>query len=153
MSPRVSIHVLSNAHVEAVAAASPAWAHAIPSLLERGRTGRSTTFVALRADAALGLAELTSEDDPELKNVGVLPAVQGQGIGTRLITAAEQHAAVSHDRIRLRVGLDNPRARRLYERLGYARTGQMTTVTYEYIDDAGLRHTATETDEWMVKQI
>ena len=47
--------------------------------------------------------------------------------------------------------MDNPGARRLYERLGYVATGEMSTVTYDYVDAEGLSRTATETDERLVK--
>ena len=47
--------------------------------------------------------------------------------------------------------MDNPDARRLYQRLGYAPTGELSTVTYEYVDAEGVARTATETDEMLVK--
>ncbi|MBD3669228.1 MAG: peptidase C39 family protein [Gammaproteobacteria bacterium] len=59
-----------------------------------------------------------------LYSVAVLPAFQGQGIGARLIEAAET-TALEHECIamRLEVREDNPASISLYERLGYHRIG------------------------------
>jgi ribosomal protein S18 acetylase RimI-like enzyme len=55
----------------------------------------------------------------------VLPCLQGLGIGTRLIGAAEQAMkARGHATSELGVEKDNPRAQRLYERLGYRVVGE-----------------------------
>jgi RimJ/RimL family protein N-acetyltransferase len=51
------------------------------------------------------------------------------------------------------VGLENPAARRLYERLGYRATGEQTTTTYDFVDADGVTRSATETVEWMVKEL
>ena len=57
---------------------------------------------------------------PLLNHLEVAPQFQGQGIGTALTHAAEEVArARGYDIVVLGVGLDNPRARGLYERLGY----------------------------------
>ena len=50
----------------------------------------------------------------------VLPALQGLGVGTRLMRAAEDVIRASGLPVaELGVAKDNPRAQRLYERLGY----------------------------------
>ncbi|MFF0343488.1 GNAT family N-acetyltransferase [Kribbella sp. NPDC004875] len=55
-----------------------------------------------------------------LWQLSVHPALQSCGIGTVLIGAAEQRIlARGHGRAELGVELSNPRARALYERLGY----------------------------------
>ena len=87
---------------------------------------------------------------PRLDHLEVLGPLWGQGIGTALIGAAEATARqLGHERIALGVVLDNPKARRLYERLGYADWGHGTVVGtwVEYPDDGppvtlfrGLRH-------------
>jgi len=69
---------------------------------------------------------------------GARHAARGQGVGSTIIAAAE---AIVVERVGangtgsrqlvLGVGLDNPRAAALYERLGYVRTGAVTTTTYE----------------------
>jgi GNAT superfamily N-acetyltransferase len=61
---------------------------------------------------------------PELSHLEVVGPLWGQGIGTALIRAAEATARqFGHDRLILAVGVDNPNARRLYERLGVCRLG------------------------------
>jgi ribosomal protein S18 acetylase RimI-like enzyme len=56
---------------------------------------------------------------PYIASVGVAPEFQGQSIGTELVTAAERHFPAARN-IFLCVSDFNPRARVLYERLGYA---------------------------------
>jgi RimJ/RimL family protein N-acetyltransferase len=55
--------------------------------------------------------------------------LRGRGIGTALIRAAEDSARqLGHGRLSLGVGVDNPQARRLYERLGFLDWGHGTVV-------------------------
>jgi GNAT superfamily N-acetyltransferase len=66
---------------------------------------------------------------PELGHLEVVGPLQGRGIGTALVRAAEDTARkLGHRRLTLAVGIDNPKARRLYERLGYADWGHGTIV-------------------------
>jgi GNAT superfamily N-acetyltransferase len=59
---------------------------------------------------------------PEIQDVYVLPERRGEGLGTALTQAAEQTAVSrGHDRCSIGTGIANAGARRLYERLGYAR--------------------------------
>jgi RimJ/RimL family protein N-acetyltransferase len=52
-----------------------------------------------------------------------------RGSGTALVQAGEDTARrLGHRRLALGVGVDNPGARRLYERLGYADCGNGTIV-------------------------
>jgi ribosomal protein S18 acetylase RimI-like enzyme len=56
-----------------------------------------------------------------LDHLEVLGQFQRRGIGTMLIGAGEETARqLGHRRLALGVAVDNPGARRLYERLGYA---------------------------------
>ena len=66
---------------------------------------------------------------------------------------AAEDLARPRGRIACAVGLDNPRARRLYVRRGYAGTGRLETCSYEHVDDGGVRRTATETSEMLVKDL
>ncbi|OZM70193.1 GNAT family N-acetyltransferase [Amycolatopsis antarctica] len=60
-----------------------------------------------------------------LWQLAVHPAVRSCGLGTLLIGAAERRIAErGHDRAELSVAEDNPRARALYERLGYLAYGR-----------------------------
>jgi len=75
---------------------------------------------------------------PRLDPLEVLGPFWGRGIGTALIRAAEATARqLGYEQLALGVGLDNPKARRLYERLGYADWGHGTVVGtwVEYPDD------------------
>jgi len=126
--------------------------------LARQRAGRSDFLVALVDGVVIGSGELTVDDPAQLKSLAVETAARGQGVGTAIIAAAEAIVAeraeangTGHRRLVLGVGLDNARAAALYERLGYVRSGVVTTTTYEYIDDLGVTRTATETDEDLIK--
>ncbi|UTT61659.1 GNAT family N-acetyltransferase [Microcella humidisoli] len=97
-------------------------------------------------------------DPAELKSLSVDASARGRGVGSAIIAAAEkvveERADLATGRARrLVVGVvfDNPRAAALYERLGFVRTGVVSTTTYEYVDDEGATRTATETDEELVK--
>ncbi|ACI99078.1 GNAT family N-acetyltransferase [Rhodospirillum centenum] len=63
-------------------------------------------------------------DSASLWAVRVLPPLQGQGIGARLMRAAERLAAArGREMLTLTVERSNPDARRFYERLGYRTSG------------------------------
>jgi GNAT superfamily N-acetyltransferase len=92
---------------------------------------------------------------PRLDHLEVPGPLHGRGIGTALIDAAEGTARqLGHERIALGVGLDNPKARRLYERLGYADWGHGTVVGswVEYPDD-GPPVTLSEVCDILVKRL
>ncbi|HEV2621518.1 MAG TPA: GNAT family N-acetyltransferase [Frateuria sp.] len=60
-----------------------------------------------------------------LYSIATAPAARGRGIGTALLTAAEQAARQRGSRaLRLEVRVDNPTAIGLYERAGYRRIGR-----------------------------
>lgn len=58
-----------------------------------------------------------------------------------------------HATISVGVGVDNPDARRLYERLGYTATGRIETYRYTYVDPDGDERSATETAEYLNKRL
>ena len=126
---------------------------------ERQRRGEVDFLVAERDGVIVGSGEVTYDNPPELKNLAVDEASRGRGVGSALIGAAERVVEARHrdDHARPRalllgVGEDNPRAAALYERLGYVRTGVVTTTTYGYVDDEGVARTATERDEDLIKR-
>jgi GNAT superfamily N-acetyltransferase len=92
---------------------------------------------------------------PQLSHLEVLGPLQGRGIGTALIHAAEDSARkLGHQRLTLAVGLDNPRARRLYERLGYADWGHGRIVTtWVERDPEGRPVTMSEVCDVLVKRL
>jgi hypothetical protein len=89
--------------------------------------------LALRLDGGPvgdGFLARTAAEEPELRrhllgvprldHLEVLKPLWRRGIGTALIRAAEDTARrLGHERLALAVGIDNPGAQRLYERLGY----------------------------------
>ena len=92
---------------------------------------------------------------PRLVHLEVDGRVQRRGIGTALIHAGEASARrLGHRRLALGVGLDNPGARRLYERLGYADWGRGTIVgTWQDHDHDGPPVTHSEVLDMLVKDL
>ncbi|MFF1464010.1 GNAT family N-acetyltransferase [Streptomyces sp. NPDC058330] len=79
-----------------------------------------------------------------LWQLAVLPALQGRGLGTLLVRAAEQR--VRHRGLRRAepaVEEDNPRARALYERLGYVAYGREPDAWVEEGPDGSIRRPET----------
>lgn len=126
--------------------------------LARQQAGATDFFVAEVAGLIVGSGELTTTEPAELKSLWVEPSARSRGVGSAIVRAAEklvvERGIVGPDgrwRLVMGVGVDNPRAAALYERLGYARTGVTSTTTYDYVDDEGVTCTATETDEELIK--
>lgn len=119
---------------------------------DRQQAGHCLYLVAWLGDEPVGSGELEWAPVPELKNLQVVATYRGRGIGTAINAAAEA-AARGRGRIAIGVGSDNPEAERLYRRLGYQPTGRTETYTYSYVDDAGIRRTATETAEYLEKEL
>ena len=92
---------------------------------------------------------------PRLIHLEVVGPQQGRGIGTALIRAAEDTARRhGHERLVLAVGVGNPDARRLYERLGYVDWGHGTIVgTWVDRDHDGPPVTESETCDVLVKRL
>ncbi|RIJ50953.1 GNAT family N-acetyltransferase [Clavibacter lycopersici] len=112
----------------------------------------STLLVAWDGERPVGSGQLDLRGSvPELRNLQVDAAERGRGIGTAIIRAAE--GRVGSGPLAVGVALDNPRARALYERLGYRGTGETITTTYAYVDDAGVTRHATETDERLAREL
>jgi GNAT superfamily N-acetyltransferase len=92
---------------------------------------------------------------PTLIHLEVLGQFQRRGIGTALIRAGEDTARqLGHRRLAMGVGVDNPSARRLYERLGYTDWGHGTVETsWQEHHDAGPPVTVTETIHMLVRRL
>ncbi|GGU92199.1 N-acetyltransferase GCN5 [Streptomyces filipinensis] len=87
-----------------------------------------------------GIDYQVSEGAGTLWQLGVLPAVQSCGLGTLLIRAAEQRIAERGlRRAELAVEEGNPRARALYERLGYVAYGSAPDAWDEEGPDGVIR--------------
>jgi GNAT superfamily N-acetyltransferase len=92
---------------------------------------------------------------PRLNHLEVLGPVQRRGIGTALLRAGEATAGkLGHRRVALGVGVDNPGARRLYERLGYTDWGRGSIVgSYQDRDHDGPPVIITEIIDMLVKRL
>ena len=90
-----------------------------------------------------------------LVHLEVLGRLQRRGVGNALIQAGEDTARrLGHRRLALGVGVDNPGARRLYERLGYGDWGHGTIVgTWVERDRDGPPVTMSETLHVLVKRL
>jgi ribosomal-protein-alanine N-acetyltransferase len=82
-------------------------------------------LVALDREEVLGYAGLcVYPDSAWVQNIAVRRSAQGTGLGSRLLDALLAEAARrGAPQIALEVAADNPVARRLYERRGFAVTG------------------------------
>lgn len=82
----------------------------------------------------------------------VRPGWQGQGLGTRLMDAAEADLIERGFRVAvIAAGRDNPRARTLYERLGY-RVFADDPGEWSYVDDRGQTVHAAE-PAWLMQKM
>lgn len=91
---------------------------------------------------------------PDLQSLRVMGAFRGLGLGTLLLECAEELVAqTAHDQISLGVGVENTRARALYERLGYQLMGDAYDDEWTYIDARGQLCSACETVYDMVKNL
>ena len=92
---------------------------------------------------------------PTLTHLEVLGPFQRRGIGTALIHAGEDTARRLGDHyLAIGVGLDNPGARRLYERLGYTDWGHGTLETsWQDHDHPGPPVTMTETINLLTRRL
>lgn len=86
----------------------------------------------------IGRAPGESRSHAGILGIGLLPAFRGFGIGGALMAAALERAwAKGFTRIELTVRVDNVRARRLYERLGFVTEGTLRRTFHvdgEYFD-------------------
>jgi len=92
---------------------------------------------------------------PEARDVGVAEGRRRQGLGSLLMTAAEDAARErGGDSLGLAVALDNTDARSFYDRLDYADAGLPPfTISYEAWDDRGIPHQVTETCTYLRKAL
>ncbi len=84
-------------------------------------------YVAYDGDQFLGFIVLLMHGAfvGYIQIVAVTPEARGTGVGTELIRFAEQRIFTSYPNVFLCVSSFNPRARALYERLGYELIGEL----------------------------
>lgn len=81
-------------------------------------------------------------------------AFRRQGVGTALIEAVEEMARLAGlGNVNLEVAVDNAGALRLYERLGYHRTGEPVTDRWEQQADDGSSEQIEEVSWIMVRSL
>lgn len=106
--------------------------------------------------AVLDLAGSGQADpvEPVLRNLFVVPARRGLGIGTALVAAVERSAhARGYRNLRLDVDVDNPAAARLYSRLGFEYTGQGRNYSWTFTPESGPPRQAHENARAMLKKL
>ena len=86
--------------------------------------GSETCVIEIDGERAGRLRLVQADDHAELAGLQLLPAHQGHGIGTYLIEQFLVEARRSGLAPRVAVEKDNPRARSLYERLGFVPVGE-----------------------------
>lgn len=85
------------------------------------------TYVAVENDRLLGFAMLNLKGDfvGYLKTLCVAPDSRGSGIGTALVKFVEERIFRDYPNVFILSSSFNPRARSLYERLGYQFIGEL----------------------------
>ncbi|MFL5538256.1 MAG: GNAT family N-acetyltransferase [Longimicrobiaceae bacterium] len=138
MQPPIEIRRLAARDVDAIASAFEAWPkprEQFERYLAEQEAGRREILVAWRETRACGYVTLVWEPDhppfresgiPEIQDFNVLPAFRREGIGSRLLDAAERLAASRSTVVGIGVGLyaDYGAAQRLYVRRGYVPDGR-----------------------------
>ena len=114
----------------------------IHSAYEQSQRGEGLMIVAESAGSPVGQAWLDLKKKARRKigilwAVRVIPGFRNAGIGTHLIAAAEYFLmSAGFQTCEIGVELDNPSARRLYERMGYRPAGAKRDEK-TYFDPAG----------------
>ena len=125
--------------------AHPSSARSLGRALGRRDAGK-VEYLAVRAPTGEALAKCGIEYTQEpgagvIYQLDVLEPFQGLGLGTRLIEEAERRIkARGFELAMMGVEDDNPRARELYERLGYGFL-KREQESWEYLDEAGVNRT------------
>jgi ribosomal protein S18 acetylase RimI-like enzyme len=103
------------------------------------------------AQAWVDLTRMAAEGAGLVWAVRVIGALQGAGLGTRLVAAAERIVASRGlTAAEIRVEVENALALRLYERLGYRVSGRVRE-TYGYAPPDRPREEIT-VDEWILRK-
>jgi ribosomal-protein-alanine N-acetyltransferase len=101
------------------------------------------TYVAADGDQPLGFIILNMRGAfvGYIQTVCVDDAARGQGVGTRLVEFAERRIFRETPNVFLCVSSFNPRARALYERLGYETIGELKNYLIEGASEILMRKT------------
>ena len=84
-------------------------------------------YVAMENDRLAGFIVINLKGDfaGYIKSICVVKELRGSGVGAELIRFAEERIFREHPNVFLLVSSFNPRARALYERLGYSVIGEI----------------------------
>lgn len=122
--------------------------------------GAITMLVADFNDFPIGLAliywrgKTNHPHIPDLQSLRVMPLFRGMGIGSFLLREVEEQVRASgHEQVSLSVGVDNPRARTLYERQEYCSLGESYQFSWHYQNAAGREIQVEETVTDMIKNL
>jgi ribosomal protein S18 acetylase RimI-like enzyme len=124
-------------------------------LLVAWRNDRPLGWVMLHwGDVAFAPAEWKGKH-LHLEQLQVLEEHRNRGIGSALLAAAERAASDRRrEFVSLGVGIDNPNAHRLYERLGYRDAGLAPIEDGgEFLDRNGNKHRWRETWVFLLKDL
>ena len=91
-------------------------------------------YWVIESDASRVGALITSRTPDELKlvDIAILPDYQGRGLGGTVISELQRQAMEAGVPIVLHVDLTNPRARTLYEKMGFRVTIDLSTMPIYY---------------------
>jgi GNAT superfamily N-acetyltransferase len=118
-------------------------------------TGEPVAHCEVRWDGcASPTVQAAYPECPEINGLRVYrDELRGRGIGSALIRTAESLAhARAYEWIGLGVADDNPRAARLYARLGYVARRRYVDV-WTFVDDNGTPHTYRHPCTFLVKEL
>lgn len=98
-------------------------------------------WLAMRGEERLGFALLIMQGAfvGYVQSLAMAPAVQGQGVGSRLLTAVEERVFTQFPNVFICASSFNPRARELYRRRGYLDVGTLTDYIVAGHDEHLLR--------------
>jgi len=95
----------------------------------------------------IGFVDIIEREDCfYLENIEIAPQCQSRGIGTRIIQKLIERAQLKRLPLKLQVLKVNPRARALYERLGFRCTGETATHFLMAHDSSSKIHQAQPED-------
>jgi ribosomal protein S18 acetylase RimI-like enzyme len=126
----------------------------IEEVLDRREREETELLVAVANDFPVGRIGIDYTRRPGkalLWSFAVIPNLQGLGIGTSLVHEAESRARERGLAVlEIDAGKDNPRARALYERLGYTVVGERQE-DWTYVDEHGRTVVVTD-DDWVLRK-
>ena len=112
------------------------------------------SYVALRDAEVIGFAVLSMQGAfvGYMQSIGVREDWRGRGLGSRLIAFAEERIFQETPNVFICVSSFNPRARELYERLGYEVVGELRDYIVRGHSEWLLRKTVAPLADWTTQR-